>query len=56
MVSPGDTWHLDECFITIQGRHQCWCRVVDDDIGAPVVRVFRDVAEEAGLSPLPSEH
>ena len=28
---PGDTWHLDEVFVTIQGRRQYLWRVVDQD-------------------------
>ena len=27
----GDTWHLDEVFVTIQGRHQYLWRAVDED-------------------------
>ena len=27
----GDTWHLDEVFVTIQGRHQYLWRTVDED-------------------------
>ena len=26
----GDTWHLDEVFVTIQGRHQYLWRAVDE--------------------------
>jgi putative transposase len=26
---PGDTWHLDEVFITINGKRQYWWRAVD---------------------------
>ncbi len=28
---PGDTWHLDELFVTIQGQRQCLWRAVDQD-------------------------
>jgi putative transposase len=27
----GDTWYLDELFVTIQGRQQYLCRAVDED-------------------------
>ena len=27
----GDTWHLDEVFVTIQGHHQYLWRAVDED-------------------------
>ena len=27
----GDTWHLDEVFVTIQGRRQYLWRAVDED-------------------------
>ena len=27
----GDTWHLDELFVTIQGRQQYLCCAVDED-------------------------
>jgi len=28
---PGDTWHLDELFVTINGRQQHLWRAVDED-------------------------
>ncbi len=28
---PGDTWHLDEVFVTIQAQRQYLCRAVDQD-------------------------
>ena len=28
---PGDTWHLDEVFLTINGQHHCLWRAVDQD-------------------------
>ena len=31
----GDTWHPDEVFVTIQGRHQYLWRAVDEDGGVP---------------------
>ena len=38
----GDTWHLDEVFVTIQGRHQYLWRAVDE--GGDVLAALRSYA------------
>ena len=59
----GDTWHLDEVFVTIQGRHQYLWRAVDEggdvlDILVPshrnrraAVRFFRKLLKAQGRIP-----
>ncbi len=37
----GDTWHLDEVFVTIQGRRQYLWRAVDQDGGTLDILVQR---------------
>ena len=38
----GDTWHLDEVFVTLQGRQQYLWRAVDEDGDVLDVLVHRD--------------
>ena len=64
----GDTWHLDEVFVTIQGRQQYLWRAVDEDgdvldILVPshrnrraAVRFFSDAAENPGPYPSTTDH
>ena len=59
----GDTWHLDEVFVTIQGRQQYLWRAVDEDGDRPghpraiapnrraAVRFFRTLLKAQGRVP-----
>ena len=57
----GDTWHLDEVFVTIQGRRQYLWRAVDEDGDvldhpraiAPESASSRPILSDAGGSPGP---
>ena len=64
----GDTWHLDEVFVTIQGRQQYLWRAVDEDgdvldILVPshrnrraAVRFFRTLLKTQGPYPATTDH
>ena len=64
----GDTWYLDEVFVTIQGRQQYLWRAVDEDGDVldilvqshrnrrAAVRFFRDATENPGPYPSTTDH
>ena len=64
----GDTWYLDELFVTLNGRQQYLWRAVDEDGDLldilvqsrrnrrAAVKVLPDVAEAARLCPAPADH
>ena len=64
----GDTWHLDEVFVTIQGRHQYLWRAVDEDGDVldillqshrnrrAAVRFFRKLLKTQGRNPSTTDH
>jgi putative transposase len=64
----GDTWHLDELFVTIRGQRQYLWRAVEQDGDVidillqprrdrhAAARFFRLLLERAGPRPVPSRH
>ena len=61
----GDTWHLDELFVRIQGRQQYLWRAVDEDGDVidilvqsrrAALRFFRKLLKRTGLCPSTADH